>query len=340
MGVRDRLRKSPHADRVAAQKNEGQCHMDRFLSIEAFVRVAQTQSFAEAARQLRLSKSVVTTRVQQLEDFLGSPLFHRTTRSVRLSETGLVFFRDCQELVQRSQDVVDQMREVRGRPAGLLRVHALTGFVLGHMAQLLHRFQDRYPEIQLDVYVSDAVIDPVKQGFDVALQIFPPASEGLISRRVFTVRRVFCASTDYLARHGTPKHPRDLAGHRLGLYSGYPTRDHWTFQRDGEVVQIDLKPILMSNSVHLLRDYACEHAGLVCLPTLVGSNDMLQGRLKPVLTEYTLSEFPLCAVYPSTQRGAYKLKLFIESVADAYGDGDPPWDRQLIERGLLPPTAR
>ena len=205
--------------------------MDRFLSIEAFVRVAQTQSFAEAARQLRLSKSVVTTRVQQLEELLGGPLFHRTTRAVRLSEMGQAFFRDCNELVTRTNEVVDQMREVRGAPAGLLRVHALTGFVLGHMAQLLSEFQERYPEISLDLFVSDAVIDPVKQGFDVALQIFPPASEELVSRPLFPVRRVFCASPEYLKRRGTPKHPRDLFGHRLGLYSGYPTRDRWVFHR-------------------------------------------------------------------------------------------------------------
>src|SRR3712207_4855656 len=98
--------------------------MDRLQNLETFVRVAQVQSFAEAARQLRVSKSVVTTRVKQLEDYLGGPLFHRTTRAVRLSELGRVFLRDCEVLVGRANDVVDQMRDVRGTPAGTLRVHA------------------------------------------------------------------------------------------------------------------------------------------------------------------------------------------------------------------------
>jgi DNA-binding transcriptional LysR family regulator len=313
--------------------------MDRFLSIEAFVRVAQTQSFAEAARQLRLSKSVVTTRVQQLEDLLGGPLFHRTTRAVRLSEMGQAFLRDCSDVVSRTNEIVDQMREVRGLPAGLLRVHALTGFVLGHLAQLLRDFQERYPQIMLDLFVSDAVIDPVEQGFDVALQIFPPHSEELVSRRLFPVRRVFCASPDYLKRHGTPKHPRDLYGHRLGLYSGYPTRDRWVFHREGaEAVTLDLKPILMSNSVHLLRDYGCEHAGIVCLPTLVASDAVCNGTLKVVLPDFQLSSFWLSAVYPRTLRGAFKLKLFIESLAASFASGEPPWDHVLIERGLIPST--
>jgi DNA-binding transcriptional LysR family regulator len=312
--------------------------MDRFLSIEAFVRVAQTQSFAEAARQLRVSKSVVTTRVQQLEEMLGGSLLHRTTRAVRLSEMGQAFFRDCQELVNRTNEIVDQMREARGSPAGLLRVHALTGFVLGHLAHQLAEFQERYPEIQLDLFVSDAVIDPVKQGFDVALQIFPPVSEELVSRRLFPVRRVFCATPDYLRRHGTPKHPNDLYGHRLGLYSGYPTRDRWVFHpRDQAALQIELKPALMSNSVHLLREYACEQAGIVCLPTLVAGEAIAQGQLKVVLGDYALSSFWLSAVYPRTQRGAYKLRLFIEGLAAAFSVGEPPWDRALIDKRLINP---
>jgi DNA-binding transcriptional LysR family regulator len=312
--------------------------VDRFLSIESFVRVAQTQSFAEAARQLRLSKSVVTTRVQQLEELLGVPLFHRTTRAVRLSETGQAFFRDCSDLVSRTNEIVDQMREVRGSPAGLLRVHALTGFVLGHLAQLLRGFQERYPEILLDLFVSDAVIDPIKAGFDVALQIFPAASEELVARRLFPVRRVFCASPEYLKRHGTPQRPNELYGHRLGLYSGYPSRDRWVFHpvgRGAEPIAIELKPTLMSNSVHLLREYALEHGAIVCLPTLVASADVVAGRLVALLPQHQLSSFWLSAVYPRTQRGVFKLKLFIETLAASFASGEPPWDKQLIERGLM-----
>ena len=207
------------------------------------------------------------------------------------------------------------------------------------------------------------MIDPVKQGFDVALQIFPPTSEELVSRRLFPVRRVFCASPDYLKRRGTPKHPRDLYGHRLGLYSGYPTRDRWVFHRGGETpgaeppqagrdplggrarsalgadedtITLELKPTLMSNSVHLLREYGCEHAGIVCLPTLVASEAICKGKLKVLLADFQLSSFWLSAVYPRTQRGAFKLKLFIETLAASFTGSEPPWDRALIERRLIP----
>jgi DNA-binding transcriptional LysR family regulator len=136
--------------------------MDRLQNIEAFVRVANTQSFAEAARQLRVAKSVVTTRVKQLEDYLGAPLFHRSTRVVRLSELGEAFLRDCSELVVKASDIVDQMRDVHGTPAGSLRVQVIPGLVHGQFASLIQSFQAAYPDIRLDLTVSDIVVDPVK----------------------------------------------------------------------------------------------------------------------------------------------------------------------------------
>lgn len=119
--------------------------MDRLLAIEAFVRVAETRSFAQAARQLRVAKSVITTRVRYLESVAQAPLFHRTTRSVRISEVGQAFLDDCAELVARSDRLVARMREMRTAPAGTLRVHALPGFVLGHLGQLLCEFRSATP---------------------------------------------------------------------------------------------------------------------------------------------------------------------------------------------------
>lgn len=309
--------------------------MDRLQSIETFVRVAQTQNFAEAARQLRVAKSVVTSRVKQLEEYLGAPLFHRSTRVVRLSDVGQAFLRDCTELVGRANEVIDQMRDVRGGPQGVLRVHALTGFVLGHLAALLRSFQTSYPDIRLELIVSDSVVDPVKAGVDCALQIFPPASTELVARPLFPVRRVFCATPKYLRTHGTPTNPRELHKHALGLYSGYPSRDRWTFHHAGEQVTLYINPALLTNSVHLLREYALEHAGIVCLPTLVAGDPILRGELKLVLPQHQLSSFSLSAVYAGTSRNAIKLRLFIEHIAAAFTPV-APWDAALVEKKLLP----
>jgi DNA-binding transcriptional LysR family regulator len=309
--------------------------MDRLENIETFVRVAQTQSFAEAARQMRVAKSVVTSRVKQLEDHVGAPLFHRSTRVVRLSDVGQAFLRDCTELVGRANDILDQMRDARAGPTGTLRIHALTGFVLGHFATLLRAFQVSFPDIHLELIVSDAVVDPVKAGVDCALQIFPAASTELVSRPLFPVRRVFCATPEYLRAHGIPEDPRDLHKHTLGLYSGYPTRDRWTFHHAGEQVTLYMSAALLTNSVHLLREYAMEHAGIVCLPTLVAGDAILRGDLQVVLAEHQLSSFSLNAVYAGTSRNAFKLRLFIEHLTAAF-TRVPPWDAAMVDRGLLP----
>lgn len=308
--------------------------MDRLQNIETFVRVAQTQSFVEAARQLRISRSVVTTRVKQLEQYVGAPLFHRSTRMVRLSEVGQAYLRDCLELVGRANDIADQMRDAGKSPAGTLRVHALTGLVLGHFASVLHQFQGTYPDIRLDLIVSDTVVEPVKAGVDCALQIFPPATNELIARGLFPVRRVFCATPQYLKEKGRPRNPRDLYNHKLGLYSGYPSRDRWTFHHHGQEITLYLSAALLTNSVHLLREYALEHAGIVCVPTLVAADAILKGELEVVLAEHLLSSFWLSAVYASTSRNAFKLRLFIEHIVSSFAK-TPPWDAQLIDRGLI-----
>lgn len=310
--------------------------MDRFLAIDAFVRVAETRSFAEAARQMRVSRSVVTARIQQLEDFVGAPLFHRNTRNVRLSELGVAFLRDCTELVVRTNEVVDQMRDVTTSPTGRLRVYALPGFVLGHLARVLQEFQARYPQIVLELIVNDAAVDPVKEGIDCALQIFPPRSEELVSKKLFPVRRVFCATGEYLRRHGTPRHPRDLLGHRIGWYSGYPTRERLAFHGPaGEQVALELKPVLLTNSVHLLRDYAHEHAGIVCVPTLVAGEALVAGTLQVILPQWQLSAFWLSVFYPTTVRSALKLKLFLELLTASFSGALPPWDKVLVDAGTI-----
>ena len=143
--------------------------MDRFLSIEAFVRVAETRSFAEAARQLGVTNSVVTHRVQQLERFIEAPLFHRSTRHVRLSEVGETYYKRCAEAVCMLTDLTDQMRGLRATPAGKLRIRMLPGYALSHFAAPLARFGAQYPDIQLDVVVDDVHINSaLTLGEDVA----------------------------------------------------------------------------------------------------------------------------------------------------------------------------
>lgn len=303
--------------------------MDRFLCIEAFVRVAETQNFASAARQLGVTPSVVTSRVQQLEKFIQAPLLHRSTRKVVLSEAGQNFLDECAELIARVDSMTDRMRLAQDTPSGLLRVQVLPGFALGHLGRALKDFGASYPHITLDITVSEKTITPIDEGYDVALQIFPPRSHNLIERPLFPVRRVFCASPQYLKHKRPPKVPKDLLLHELGLYSAYPTRNRWVFQHGEEDISIDLPARVRSNSVHLLHDFALASGGITCLPTLVCGEDLRTGALVPLLTEYELlPKLELLAIYPTTQRRAVKVKLLVEFITRRFS-GELAWDRGL-----------
>jgi len=308
--------------------------MDRLLCIKAFVRVAQTRNFAEAARQLGVTSSVVTNRVHQLEEFINAPLFHRSTRHVRLSEIGEVYYAKCAEMVDGFETLTEQMRQSQLRPEGKLRLQMLPGYAIRHFGPHLAEFTRAYPEIEFDITVADRVTDPIEEGFDLAFQIFPPHSESLLTRQLFPVHRVFCASPAYLSRHGTPSQPEDLTDHTIGVYSDYPTRNRWQFKHNTKSCELVIPGHVRSNSVHLLHDYATVGGGIVCLPTLVASDSLISGALVPVLHDYEIGSFSFSAVFPSTQRRTLKVKALIDFLAERIGE-EPPWDTPLRERGWL-----
>lgn len=309
--------------------------MDKFLCMQAFVRVAETKSFTNAARHLNVCPSVVSSRVHQLEKLIQAPLFHRSTRMVALSEEGQDMFDECVELVNRMEQVIDNSQLARSSPSGSLRIQVLPGFEVGHFGRALQAFSAEYPRISLDVVVSDESLNPVEESFDVAFQVFRPRAESLIERALFPVRRVFCASPHYLLDHAPPNSPQDLAGHEVGVYSGYPTRNRRIFQhRDGQEVSVELSPRIRSNSVPALREFALAGSGICCLPTLICGNDLMTGALVPLLPDYELHpKLELRATYPSTHRGARKVRLLIDFIGERLGDR--PWDRALEAMGRL-----
>jgi DNA-binding transcriptional LysR family regulator len=300
------------------------------------VRVAESQSFANAARQLGVTPSVITNRIKQLETFIETPLFHRSTRTVTLSEAGTRFFEECADLITQIDSVTDRMRLAQATPSGMLRVQVLPGFALGHLGRAIKDFSGAYPDINIDITVSDKAANPVDEGYDVAFQIFRSGSETLIERPLFPVRRLFCASPQYIKKAGAPQRPADLLRHSLGIYSGYPTRNRWFFRRGDEEITIELPAKIRSNSVHLLHDFARTGGGITCLPTLVCGQDLMLRNLVPLLTDYELPPLELLAIYPTTQRRAVKVKLLVEFIAKRFS-GEPEWDQAL--RKLTPQSS-
>jgi DNA-binding transcriptional LysR family regulator len=300
--------------------------MDRFLCVQAFVRVAQRRSFADAARHLGVAPSVVTNRVKKLEKHVKAPLFHRSTRNVSLSEAGKAYFEECVELVDHFEVVTEQMRVRHQNPSGSLRLHVLPEFALGHLSCALREFREANPHVDLDITVSDVPINPVDEGFDISLQMFAPAAEALIERPLFPMRQVFCASPAYLRAHAEPREPKDLSQHTLGVYSAYPARKRWNFTHNGAEISLELPASIRSNSVHLLRDFARSGGAITCIPTMVCAEELASGSLVPLLTDYRMPPLNLMAIYPETLRRAIKVKLFLDFITQRFS-GEMKWDR-------------
>jgi DNA-binding transcriptional LysR family regulator len=306
--------------------------MDLYQSMEAFVCVAEMGSFANAARKLGVAKSVVTTRVQRLEEHFGVALFHRSTRAVKLSEVGQSYYRECADLMSRVQDLSQRSRQESGALKGTLRIQVLPGFAIGHFSKALVDFRAAYPKIEFEITVNDRVVDPVHEGLDLVLQLYPAASNALIEKRLFPVRGLFCASPGYLEEEPPIDTPLDLLRHDFARYAYYPWGDDWPLISERERFQITLSPVLKSNGIHLLLEFARAGAGIAYLPTMVAAPDLLERRLVRVLPAYSAPPLWLSAVYPASHRSTAKVKLMLDFLRERF-PSEPQWDKAL---GLPP----
>ena len=301
--------------------------MDRFDSLKAFIRVAETRSFSEAARQLRLSKSVVTKRVAQLEKQLDARLFQRTTRQVRLTDAGSAYYARAVPLVAELDDMDSAVGGGEAEPRGALRIAAPTSFGTLHLGPALCDLQKRHPKLAIELVLNDRAVNPVNEGFDVALQDAPAASPLLIERRIAPLRRVVCASPAYLKSRGTPKHPVDLSEHDVIQYSYLSTGNVWVFEGRKGKASVAINPRFMTNSGQVMRDAAVHGNGIALLPTLLAGPDLRRGRLVAIFGEWALSELWIAAVYPQSHRAAVKLRVLLDFLLKRFAD--PPWDRDL-----------
>ncbi len=199
--------------------------MDRFLEMQSFIAVVDTGSFVSAAESLHLSKAAVSRHVVELEKRLGIRLLHRTTRRVSMTTEGKVFYERGKEVLAELNEVESEVTSRSESVSGLLRINAPVTFGILHLSPLWGRFREQHPQVTLDVTLADRVVDLVEEGYDMAIRIAALESSSLVSRRLATTRMTLCASPDYLQRHGTPQHPRELDRHQIIAYSYLSTKD-------------------------------------------------------------------------------------------------------------------
>jgi DNA-binding transcriptional LysR family regulator len=287
--------------------------MDKLSSLRAFVKVVELGSFSEAGRKLRLSRSVISKYIADLERHLGVQLIHRTTRRVSPTESGQVYFeRTLSALAEL--DAADQaVAHLQSTPRGLLRVNAPMSFGTIKLGPLIADFMARYPDLQIQLVLSDEHVDPVQGGLDVTLRIAELDSSSLIARKLIAVDRVVCASPGYFKKNGKPKLPDDLRQHNCLAYGFLSTGNQWKLTGpDGTDHWIAPPWTLCANNAEVLRDAAVRGRGIAVLPVFLAENELKSGALMTCLDDYKTPPLTLYAIYPPTRHLSVKVRSFID----------------------------
>ncbi|MDB6177342.1 LysR family transcriptional regulator [Paracoccus sp. Z330] len=285
--------------------------MDRLQSLEVFIAVAEAESFAAGARHLGLSAPSVTRGVNALETRLGARLFTRTTRRVRLTEVGRVYLEDARHILTQLQAADDAAAGAALNPVGELRVTCPHEFGRLHVTPILADFLDSYPDLTADVVMLDRVVNMIEEGFDIAVRIGPLPSSGLTAVKVGQVRRMVCASPEYLNAYGAPEKPADLTGHRIVAAGAVSPMIDWRFGRDSSL-PVRIRPRLRLSSVAAAIAVARTGWGLTRVLSYQIGDDLLDGTLQPVLVEYEPDPLPIHLVHVEGRRAPAKVRSFID----------------------------
>jgi len=290
--------------------------VDKLASLRAFVKVVELGSFSEAGRQLRLSRSAVSKYVADLENDLGVQLLNRTTRHASPTETGQAYFERALTILADLDAADHSVAHLQSTPSGLLRVNAPMSFGTIKLGPLIADFMAAYPELQIQLVLSDEHVDPLQEGLDVTLRIADLESSSLIARKIVSIDRVVCASPDYLARRGTPVHPNDLRDHTCLTYGFLATGNQWKLSGSDGDHWIQPRWKLCANNAEVLRDAAAKGCGIAILPVFLAAEQLTSGALRTILANYKPPALTLYALYAPTRHLAVKVRLFIDFLVE------------------------
>lgn len=300
--------------------------MDRVSSMLSFVKVVEHEGFSSAARQLNLATSVVTTHVKSLEERLGVRLLNRTTRSVSLTEVGREYYERCVQILSEIEDAEQAAQVLQSRPRGVLRVNTSPG-IPAVIAPFIAEYANLYPEVTIHLTATSRMLDLVVQGYDLAIWYAAAPDPALIVRRLASYRVVICASPDYLAKHGRPQHPSDLAHHSCLIFYDAPhSKDgkDWIFTGPDGDFPVRVSGTLETNNPDTLKGAALRGQGFIWAPTPMMVDELRSGALVPVLSDFLPHEYPIEAYYPNREHLPAKVRTFIDLLIKYFHEmGDP-----------------
>jgi DNA-binding transcriptional LysR family regulator len=297
--------------------------MDKLTGMAVFARVIDAGSFTAAAAQLGMSKSAVSKAISALEDRLGARLLNRTTRRLALTEVGRAFYERCARIVAEAEEAELAVTHLQLTPRGTLRVNAPMSFGALHLGPALAVFLARYPELKVDLELSDRFVDLLEEGYDVAVRIaaaLPDSS--LIARRITVDDAVICASPAYWQRHGRPRVPADLERHACVTYAYNPNPREWPFvAADGRPISVRVDGPLHTNNGDATLHVALAGLAVVRLPRFICGPELAPGRLEAVLADAMPPPNGIFAIYPHNRHLSAKVRAFVDFLIERFGPG-------------------
>lgn len=289
--------------------------MDQIHLMKVFVAVGELESFAAAARRLDISPAAVTRAVSALEDMLGVKLLQRTTRSVRLTQAGSRYLEDTRHILASIFEANEAAAGINATPKGELAVTAPILFGKKFVMPSIVRYLQQYPEVDVSAYFLDRIVNMVEEGMDVAVRIGPLPDSGLKALRVGRVRRMLCASPEYLARHGVPQHPSDLPAHAVIATTNLSPRAGWRFGVTDEPTLVRIKPRLTVTSNDGAIAAAVGGLGIARLLSYQVVDEVASGQLQVLLADYEEAPWPIHVLHRESKHGSAKVRMFVDLLA-------------------------
>ena len=289
--------------------------MDRLDAMQLFVRVAELGSFAGAAQQLGVARSVVTRQIAGLEAHLGVKLMARSTRRLALTSAGTAYLEKCRVILNLVEAAEIGVAEERQTPRGNIRISLPLSFGLKRLAPLLLDFSQRYPEVALDMDYSDRRVNLIEEGIDLSIRVTRRLDAGDVARRIGTSRMRVLASPDYLSRHGQPAHPAELAHHVCLGYTNAGAATTWQFVVDGQLENFPIRSRINANNGDVLTEAAAQGLGIACQPDFIAGSFIAAGRVVEILVDYPGPELGIYAMLPSNRHIPYRVRVLMDFLA-------------------------
>ncbi|MCE2990760.1 MAG: LysR family transcriptional regulator [Burkholderiales bacterium] len=298
--------------------------MDTPGEMRAFVRAVELGGFSAAARDLDLTPSALSKLTTRLEDRLGVRLMNRTTRKLALTAEGEAYFASAKRILADIAEAEAEVTRFASHPKGLLRVNVGVAFGLHQLAPAIPRFLEKYPEVELEITVTDRLVDLVEEGADVAIRNGVLRDSSLVARKICDLHRVICASPSYLKRHGTPKTPQALLDHNCMTIAGAPQLRRWPFDVSGNIEYVEVRGNVTANNAESLLQLAANGVGIIRLTDVIVGDGIRAGWLTPILADcHHVEPVPLSAVYPHGKHRSPRVAAFVNFLVEHFADA--PW---------------